>query len=651
MGRVTPFWVGCGLVVLVLAVFAQARQHEFVNLDDGIYVVRNAALDAGLSRERVVEIFTQPFFGNLIPLTLLTYHVDHALWGKQPGGYVLTNVALHALATCLLFAALRRMTGRTGPSAFVAAVFAVHPLHVETVAWISERKGVLAGVFWMAGLLAYARYAARPGVARYGAVVACLAAGLLSKPVLVTFPLALLLLDHWPLGRFSRRAVWEKLPMLALVALASAAALWAQRTFGAMEFAATHGLTLDARLRNAADALVWYLVHSAWPAGLTAHYPHALDRLPLATALAQAAGLLGVTAFALRAACRQPAFAVGWLWFLLTLVPTLGLVQVGSQARADRYMYVPLVGLLVALAFPVSAWAAVRPRARGAVAAAAAAAVVAFACVAWVQVHTWQSSESLYEHNLAVEPESWFGHSALALVRVEQERFEEAEHHFREAFRLRPDQSRDPLVRFHLLVGSRLAERGDDAAAISRYESAVALAPGDPEANGVLGAALVRRGRHAQALPYLERSIASGGSPAVAHAALAVVRAASGRPADAVREGREALRRDPELGWAANNLAWILATSADPALRDPEEAVRAAELAARGSEAASADVLDTLAAAYAAAGRFDAAVATGELAAERAGHDGQAALAGAIRSRLALYRAGRPFREGAPPGG
>ncbi len=640
-------WVACALVLLVVVVFHEVRGHEFVNLDDGIYVVRNVALEQGLDAGRVLEYFTTPFFGNLIPLTLLSYHVDHALWGKWPGGYLLSNVALHAIATCLLFAALRRMTGRAGPSAFVAAVFAIHPLHVETVAWVSERKGVLAGVFWMAGLLAYARYAERPGVGRYAVVFACLALGLLSKPVLVSFPLVLLLLDHWPLGRLSWRAVGEKLPMFALVALASGLALWSQRSFGAMDFGETRDLTLDLRLRNAVDAIVWYAVHGVWPSGLTAHYPHGLDALSLGRFLAQSAGLLAATVLLLRG---QPPLAVGWLWFLVTLAPTLGFVQVGSQARADRYTYLPLVGLLIALAYPLAGWAASRARAKRLVVAAAVVSVAALAFVAMQQVRSWRSSESLYERNLAVEPESYFGHSGLALVRVEQERFDEAERHFREAFRLRPDESREALVRFELLMGTRLAASGDGAGALARYESAVALDPEHVDANGLLGAALVRAGQHARALPHLERAIASEQAPAIAFASLAVVRSASGRDADAVRAGREALRRDPELGWAANNLAWILATSSDPALRDPDEAVRLAEAAARLAGEPDADLLDTLAAAYASASRFDEATAVAQRAARRAERDGQVALAGAIGERLALYRAGRPYRESAPPG-
>ncbi len=646
MGRARLAAIALGLVALSLAVFWQVRHHEFVILDDGVYVVGNRALDAGLSWEVAVAYFSAPFLANWAPLTLLSYHVDHALHGKAAGGYALDNVALHSLAALLLFAALLRMTRRTGPSAFVAAVFAVHPLHVETVAWVSERKGVLAGLFWMAGLLAYARYAERPGLRRFGAVVACLALGLLSKPVLVTFPFVLLLLDHWPLQRLSRRALVEKVPMFVLVAIASALTLWVQRAGGAMEFGESHDLSFELRLRNAVHSIVWYLGKSLWPTGLTAHYPHPLGALSGFRTLVEAGFLLAVSALALRAGRTLPPLAIGWLWFLGTLAPTLGLIQAGSQARADRYTYVPQVGLAIAVAFSAAELVAGRLPVARALGALGAVVVAALAGGAWLQARYWRSSESLYERNLAVEPESGFGHHGLALVRIEQDRLEEAEHHLRETLRVRPDLGREPMLRLQLVLGSRAAKRSDAAAAIARYESAVALDPDDPVANGILGAALVRAGAIARARPYLERSLASGAAPAVAHAAQAFVLAGSGRAADAVREGREALRKDPDLGFAANNLAWILATSANPELRDAREAVRLAESAARRAQVPDADLLDTLAAAQAAAGRFDAAVATAELAAERAGAAGQEALAAAIRERLALYLAGRPYREG-----
>ena len=591
-----------GLVLLNLAVFLQVRRFEFVNLDDGIYVVRNADLDAGLDREIAVRTFTTPFLANWAPLTLLSFHLDHALYGKRPAGYHVTNVALHTLATLLLFAALMRMTGRAAPSAFVAAVFAVHPLHVETVAWISERKGVLAGCFWMAGLLAHARYAERPSAGRYAQVLACLGLGLLSKPVLVTFPFALLLLDHWPLRRLSRRALLEKLPMLLLVAGACALTLWAQRAGGAMAFAERSAIPLEWRLANAMDACWQYLREAVWPVGLSAYHPHPLGTLAPGRTLAQAGLLAALSVFALRAR-RHPELGVGWLWFLGTLRPTLGLVQVGSMGRADRYTYIPLVGLGIALAFFADAQARQRPRAQRLVAALGAVAVAALAAAAWVQAGSWRSSESLYEQNLASEPGSAFGHGGLALVRVEQQRFEEAEHHFLEQQRLRPDLGRDPLRDFQILMGARAAGRGDEAEAIARYERALALDPASPVANGVLGAALVRAGQRVLARPYLARAVAAEGAPAVAYAALAVVLAADGQEALAVASGREALRKDPELGWAANNLAWILATSADPRLRDPAQAVRLAEGAVRRADPPDAEFLDTLATAYAAAGR------------------------------------------------
>jgi tetratricopeptide (TPR) repeat protein len=639
--------IALGLVAIALGVFLPARHHDFVNLDDGVYIVRNDHLDEGLTLQTLVDDFTTPRLANWAPLTHLSFHVNHAVHGKQPGGYILTNVALHVLATLLLFLALERMTRRTWPSAFVAAVFAIHPLHVESVVWVSERKSALAGFFWMAGLAAYARYAERPGSAcRYASVLSCLTLGLLSKAILVTFPFALLLLDYWPLDRMSRRAVLEKIPMLVLVLAACVLTLWAQRAGGAMAFSDAADIAPGLRLRNAVSSYVAYVFQSAFPVGLTALYPHPREGLPLWRAAAAAAALVLVTAAVVWPGRARRYLAVGWFWYLGTLVPMIGLVQVGTQARADRYMYVPLVGLAIMVAWGVPDVLA-RKRRHGPLllAGAGAASIAALALAARVQVGHWRSSETLFERNVAVEPRSFRGHASIALVRVEQERFEEAEFHFEEAFRLWPRDHRAPLVQFHLMMAQRAREGGDDAAAIARYESVLELDPDHARAHGLLGIALVRRGNHARGRPHLERALASGTAGASAHASMAVVLAASGREDEAVRSYRAALRRNPNLDWAANNLAWLLATTQDPDLRAPQDAVRLAEGVVQRADPPNPDQLDTLAAAYAAAGRFPEAVATAQRAVRAARIAGNPALASRVAERLALYGAGRPHRE------
>ena len=585
-------WIALGLAGLTLAVFLQARHHDFVDLDDPAFVAAARYLDDGISLHSLATDFTvaHPFW-SWTPLATISYRLNHAVHGREPAGYILTNIALHLLATLALFFALERMTAASWPSAFVAAVFAVHPLHVESVVWVSERRDVLAGFFWMAGLLAYARYAQRPAAARYALVFVCLALGLLSKPLMVTFPFALLLLDYWPLQRLSRRAVLEKLPMLGLVVVASALTWWVQDRVIPVSFAESQGLTLDLRLRNAADSYLLYLFQTFWPAGLTVYYPHPLGNLSLARATGAAVVLAGATGFALWAA--RPWLIVGWLWFLGVLVPMIGVVQVGGQARADRFMYVPLVGLAISVAWGVAEFRGTGRRRRALLAATGVAAVVALAVVAHFQVRHWRNSETLFEHNVSLEPGSMFGQRGLGYVRMQQGRLEEAERHLEAAYALRPERVRFDFVRLQLLFAKRAREGADLGEAIARYEKALTL---DPD--------------HARA-----------------HALLALALADAGRTAEAIAQGREALRLAPTLDWAANNLAWLLATCSDPILRDPPEAVRLAQAAVARKRPPDPDYLETLAVAYAAAGRFDAAAATAERAAALAQESGNAALA------------------------
>ena len=630
--------IACLLAAATLAVYVQAAAHHFVNLDDPAYVLGNPWLREPLTPAALARDFTRPFFANWAPLTLISYHLNHAIHGAAFPGYLWTNVGLHVLATLLLFAALDRMTGRLGASAFVAAVFALHPLHVESVAWVSSRKDVLAGCFWMAGLLAHARYAEQPAsLGRYLVVFACLALGLLSKALLVTFPFALLLLDAWPLQRLTRRAVLEKLPMLVVVAAFSAVALWAQREGGATAFAETHSPGPGLRLANAVDAVAAYLRQAFWPTGLAVHYPYPRQGLPLGRVAAEAAGLLALTVWAVAGWRRRPWAAVGWLWFLGVLVPMLGLIQVGSQARADRYTYVPLVGLAIVVAWGVPELLArlrAPPWLAGALGSSAA---LALAAVAFVQVGHWRSSETLYAHAVAVVPESSFAHSGLGLVRIEQQRWQEAEQHLERAFRLRADLNRPALVRLHLLRAREAAAAGDEAEVRARLARVLEVDPGHRVASGRLGAALVRAGRYESARPLLERALEDPEAPASVYAALGLLELVEGDEAAAVRASRAALRRDPELAWAANNLAWILATSADPALRAPHEAVTLAEGLIVDADSADPNHLDTLAAAYAAAGRFDEAVVAADRGIARAEEEGDPALAAILRSRREDY--------------
>jgi len=645
--------VALALLGLVAAVFHPVRGHDFVQYDDDVYILENPNLRSGLTPESVMRAFTEPYENNWIPLTWISLQVNHEFHGLEPAGYLVTNAVLHALSTLLLFAALTRMTRAIWPSAFVAAVFAIHPLHVESVAWATERKDALSGVFWMLGMLAWARYAERPSLRAYGVVALCLSLGLLAKPAVVTLPFALLLLDYWPLRRLApegaaapwpfdrarlKRAVLEKLPLLVLVAAASAVTFVVQRRTGAMVDASL--LPLGSRIANAVVSYVVYLGQSVWPSGLAVFYPHPGDGLPALQVAGSAALLVLVSALALRWARTRPYLAVGWLWYLGTLVPMIGLVQVGRQAHADRYMYLPLVGLSIAAAWGAADLGSSRRGVRQVLAAAGATAVAVLALTAWQQVKPWQDAVTLFEHAIAVTEDNHLAHKNLADALLNEGHAEEAADHYREALRIQPSWSEARLG-----WGEALAALGRIGEAIKRYEEVLRHNPEDTRAAGHYGLALLRAGRFAEARDPIERALADNERVAELQAGMALVSAQVGDFARAVHHGREALHLDPALDSAANNLAWILATSPDPHVRDAEEAIGVMENLLRGAERPQPAYLDTLAAAYAAAGRFPDAIETAARAEKAARDEQQWAMAEQIHVRLALYRGGEAWIE------
>ena len=627
------------LVVATFAVYGQVIGHEFVDYDDLQVIVWNENLRPHSLADAFARAFGSTFYANWIPVTTLSLQLDRALWGERPAGVLLGNAALHAAASAVLFLALARLTGAVGRSAFVAGVFALHPLHVESVAWAAERKDPLSGLFFALGLLAFARYAERPGALRHLAVCACHLLGLLAKPVMVTFPFVLLLLDAWPLRRLGTRAqrrlaLVEMLPLFALSAGASAVTLAVQAESGAMRQAVR--LSLATRGWNALDACGAYLRDAFWPTGLAVFYPHPLDALPVSRALASGTVLLVLTALALARRRREPWLATGWLWFLGMLVPTLGLVQVGMQARADRYTYLPLVGLTIAVAWQAEQLGGRSARGRRALAVAAGAALLALAAASALQVGHWRDAVSLHEQAVRVTRDNFMEHHRLARALLERDRLVEAEYHFRRSAEIEPRRG-DPSVG----LGDALLRQGRVEEAVHAYRRALEAEPLHRDAPIHLGIALVRAGRPREALEALRGTLPRSGDDPALLLALARVHAALGHPRASVRHYREALRLRPELDVAATELAWILATSPEPSVRDPDEAIRLAEGALR-AEPPRAAALDALAAAYAAAGRFDAAAATAREAARLAAR-GDPALAAAVQARLELYLTARPY--------
>jgi tetratricopeptide (TPR) repeat protein len=538
-------WLAVGLVLLTLAVFGQTVHHGFLRYDDPIYVANNPMLRDPLSAESVARAFREPYEANWIPLTWLSLQLDAALYGRNPAGYHATNVALHVLAALLLLFALRRATGDLAPSAFVAAVFAVHPLHVESVAWIAERKDTLSAVFFALALLLHAGYARQPGPLRYLGVLLAMLLGLLAKPMLVTLPGVLLLLDGWPLGRLRSRREWlraalEKLPLLALSLLASAAAVYAQRRYGSMD----HGdlLALPLRLENALVSVVLYLRDSLWPAGLSVFYPHPEATLATWQIAGSGALLLALSALAFGWRRRAPWLLVGWLWFLGMLVPVLGLVQVGMQGRADRYTYLPQIGLAIALAWSVDR-AARSAAARRAAAALALTALALLAVAAGLQTRHWRDTETLFRQATQVDPGNWFAYQWVGSELLRRGAVDEAERAFRRSARLKPKWAAT-----HRGLADVHAERGEWTDAIRDYERALRLRPRDVIAHMRLARALAASGELAEALGRARHAVtlARGAERAEALVILAFVHLERDEPEQALAACDRALRVEPE---------------------------------------------------------------------------------------------------------
>jgi len=641
------------LVAAVGVVYLQVRDHAYVDYDDLLYIANNPNVREGLSLEGLRRAFLERFDTNWIPLTAVSYLIEYSLHGAQARYVLLANAALHALSSVGLLWVVRRATGATWLAAFVAAIFALHPLHVESVAWASERKDVLSGLCWIAAMGAYVRYCESLRGGWYLATAVAMALGGLAKPMVVTLPFALLLLDLWPLRRLRddggpgwpdtgafARALVEKLPLLALSVAFSAVTISVQGEGGAMRFG--EAFSLEVRLANALHSYVVYVAKTFWPLDLAAFYPHPAAGVGTGRALAALLVLAGATAACLRWLGTRPHLAVGWLWFLGTLVPVIGLVQVGMQARADRYMYLPMIGLSLGIA-----WEARDRLTRLGLPGAAriglgTVVLLALAVVAHRQVGTWKDTVTLFEHAVAVTEDNAVAHSYLAEALVEAGRGDEALPHFQQAIALDAG-----LLDARLGVADALLQSGRVEEAIFQYRMELAGHPGSARAHGSLGIALLRTGQFEEAGEHLETALRMlGEGPEVAtetalvRVGLGTLAERRGDPATAIAHYEAALARVPGSLEAANNLAWLLATTADERHRDPGRALALAERAA----AASADnpaVLDTLAAAQAASGRFDEAVAT----AERALATAPPPLAGVLRERLAGYREGRAHRE------
>jgi Flp pilus assembly protein TadD len=550
------WWVLGALAVAVAAVFAQVARFGFLTYDDPVYVSSNPLVQQGLS----VEGFRWAFGiheSNWHPLTWLSLMLDATIGGPGPAAFHVTNAVLHLAASIFLFLALARMTRAQWRPLLVALLFAVHPLHVESVAWIAERKDVVSAVFWFLTMLAYAAWVERPSRVRYAFVVLALALGLMAKPMLVTLPFVLLLLDFWPLRRaLAPSLLVEKVPLLLLTAASSIVTLIAQRRGGSV----TEYPFLE-RVTNAIVSCAAYLGQTVWPSGLSFFYPHPRGGSSVAVVLLAAALLVGITVLVLRFARRFPYLPVGWLWYLGTLIPVVGIVQVGVQARADRYTYIPLVGL-----FLIAAWGAgsivdalASRTATRLVAGASGLAVVVLAVLARRQAGYWRDSVTLYQRALELRSDNPVAHVNLATALLDRGDVDGATMHAREALRLAPGHPEPPRV-----LGNALARQGKLDEAVAVYRKAVADRPNDALLRSNLGAFLGDQGKLDEAEAEIREAIRLAPDDSGARLNLGVVFARRRRYEDAAREFAEALRLDPRSEEARVNLERARTLAAKP---------------------------------------------------------------------------------------
>jgi tetratricopeptide (TPR) repeat protein len=540
------------IVVVTLAIYAQVRTHDFINYDDRDYVLNNRHVTTGLTVANAAWAFTAFHASNWHPLTWLSHQLDVSLFGLVAGRHLLVNVLLHALNSILLLLFLSRATGRTWPSAFVAALFALHPTHVESVAWVSERKDVLSTFFFMTTLLAYLSWTRKRTPLRYGLVVLSFALGLMAKPMLVTLPFVLLLLDAWPLRRVSGDSlsavargivpyIVEKVPLFLLLIPTVLLTLKAQ-TKAITPIAATF------RYANAVDSYVAYIGKMLWPSNLAIFYPYRIAISPTFTAFALIV-LIVVTAFAYRQFAKRPYVLAGWLWFLGTLVPVIGIVQVGQQSIADRYTYVPFIGLFVAIVWFVADELELRPSYRPIAGAIAAAVLLAFSAVSFVYISKWRDSETLFTHVLRVTERNDVAHIDLAVAQIDQLRYEEAAANLRAALAIHDTDIA------HENLGIALGGLGKREEALREHRAAIALNPKNVGAYQSIGRLQLDANHKKQALTYLRQALQLADDPETR----AMIAIAEGDLDTAITQYRAAVARKPGSAALHNDLAAALA--------------------------------------------------------------------------------------------
>jgi tetratricopeptide (TPR) repeat protein len=545
------------LTIVTLSVYWKASSLDFVIYDDPGYVTQNRHVVQGLSLENIRWAFTTIDMSNWHPITWISYLIDGRLYGLNPQGYHITNIFLHIANTLLLFLFLNRTTGSLWRSAFVAALFALHPLHVESVAWVSERKDVLSTLFFMLSLLAYSSYAQRPRPAQYLLVMIAFSLSLMSKPMFVTFPFILLLLDYWPLKRLSAgqqasRLVLEKIPFALMSAGSIIITIYAQYAGEAM--ASVEKVPIIPRVENALVAYASYIIKMLWPTGLAALYPIS-TQVPILQVCGALFLLCFISVIAYRKRAQHPFIIVGWLWFLGTLVPVIGLIQVGSQSMADRYTYVPLIGLFMMIAWGGHTAAARYRHGKKALVASACFVAAGLSVLTWLQIGHWKNSVELFTHTLKHTSGNYVMHNNLGICLADQGDYGGAISQFEKALAIAPNYKRS-----HYNLGNSLLALGEIEASVKQYQEALRIDPDYVKARYNLGAALTYAGRHDESISQYYEVLKLSPNFEDARKLLGIQLACQGRFDEAIMQFSEILKRNPGADDAHFDLSVVFAS-------------------------------------------------------------------------------------------
>ncbi len=677
---------------MTIVAYEPVRYNGFVDYDDGGYIVENPNVKGGITADSVIWAITKGHAANWHPLTWLSHMLDCELFGLNPSYHHLMSVMLHTINALLLFWILKGATGSIWASAFVAFVFAVHPVQVESVAWASERKTILSGLFQLLTIAAYIHYARQPGTKRYLLVLLLFGLCIMTKPVVVTVPLMLLLLDYWPLERIkwgrnteeynatkpglqkfsAGRLITEKIPLLVMSGILSMVTSVTQEAGGAI--VTLEKLPTGYRIANMFISYIRYIGKLVWPSRLAILYPHTYSNLSIAITIICALLFIVITILCIYIGLRKRYVAVGWLWYVGTLVPMIGLIQAGSQAMANRYMYISMLGLLIIIAWSfkdlIAKWRFLKV-------AAAGLTIIILPILVFLtrmQVRHWQNTMTLFGYALEVTENNEGAEFVYGCSLHDSGKIKEAIQHISAAVRIRPTFSaaRNKLGKIlmeegkteaaiacfkeviardkefkeaYFNLGAALGRQGKYDEAIKCFAKLLKLDPEFPDAHARMGATLLISGRADEAIEHFEEALKIKPDQAEVYANLAIAYMQLGKYESAIVNRDKAVELEPDDPDVLNNLAWLLATAGDISLEDANKSVEFAERACELTGNKKPDYLDTLAVSYAAAGRFEEAVKTAEKAFDIATANGQEVLASELQNRIKLYRAGQKYLQ------